>query len=76
MYADIYDQASELEAKERDAAIAAVRDTPATPRTGRCHWCDEQIANDGVYCDSACQADHSKALQAAKRNGLRLPLAR
>lgn len=76
MYADVNDQASELETKEREAAIAAVRSAPAALRTGRCHWCDAQIAADAVYCDNACQADHAKALQAAKRNGLRLPLAR
>lgn len=76
MYADVSDLATAQEEQAREAAINAARTAPGVPRTGRCHWCDAPIPTEGVYCDHACLADHAKALEAAKRNGLRLPLAR
>lgn len=78
MHADISDQATEQEERDRAVAVSNARRHAATPiiRTGLCHWCEAEINKDGVYCDLWCMADHAKALEAVKRNGLRLPIGR
>lgn len=62
---DVFDLASELEAKQRDAAIQKARATSAAARTkarGSCLNCDEPFpeGSASLYCDSDCAHDHQR----------------
>lgn len=69
--------ATELEERERDAAIAAVRRLVAQPALkpcGACHYCGERIRS-GLFCqaidahDEGCARDYALEQDAKKRNG-------
>lgn len=65
MYADITDQASELEELERAIALAN-RKKPTMVFTGECHWCEEPIGS-GHFCNSDCREDHERAARAEQQ---------
>lgn len=74
--ADVLDQASANEERERERALAAVRARAAAgPRpTGSCLWCDAGLADPrGLFCDSDCRDDWSRASNARQRNGGPMP---
>lgn len=65
---DDLDRASELEQKQRDAALAGVRARSATlPPTGACYNCGEPLAGSRVFCDAECRDDHETRRRAMER---------
>lgn len=58
---DIFDQASEREQADRDAAISATLERIKASRlqpVGSCHNCGERVCNVRLFCDADCSADH------------------
>jgi hypothetical protein len=68
---DDTDRATEREEKYRDLALAAARNVPTLPTTGRCHWCDASVPGEAHFCDADCRADFEREQAAVKRNGSR-----
>lgn len=62
MSADILDQASDLEQRERDTAIATARQQAARqelpPSCGQCFNCESSVPPGVRYCDSECRDTH------------------
>lgn len=73
MSADFLDDASENESKERERLIAEVRrNKPKRERTGRCHYCNDIVEGDKIYCSPECRDDHELEQAAFRRhNGRR-----
>lgn len=67
--ADVFDQASDREIADRDAAISAtlasIRSNKLQP-VGRCHNCDEPLAPPMLFCDGDCSADHELRMRAKR----------
>lgn len=67
--ADVFDQASDREQMDRDAAISAtlqrIKATRLHP-VGRCHNCDEPLAPSLLFCDADCSADHELRMRAKR----------
>lgn len=70
--------ATDLEEREREAAIAAVRRAvlpQALKQCGACHYCGESIRS-GLFCqaidtnDDGCARDYELEKDAKKRNGI------
>ncbi|MGL5309443.1 MAG: hypothetical protein ACRDAL_02450 [Plesiomonas shigelloides] len=62
---DVIDRA-ELEIERNvdrqvSAARASIKCRMLKPK-GRCHFCDEQVVNQALYCDHDCSMDHEKML--------------
>ena len=59
--ADIYDQATDHEMRERELALSVVRANadkqPRLTANGLCHNCGEQLSDGIVFCDSFCRDD-------------------
>ena len=72
MSADFLDDASENESKERDRLIQKARKTKSVQATGRCFYCNAELADGKKYCDSWCRDDHELEQEAMKRHGIRL----
>ena len=69
---DILDVASELEEKERAAAIqAALNNVTRLPAIGFCHYCEEEVEGNKVFCDHECSADYEH-LQKRSRINIRV----
>jgi hypothetical protein len=69
---DVFDQASELEEKERTNLIAqARRPVPAgLAPYGKCHFCLAPLGDDvRRFCDGDCATDHERERAAKLRNG-------
>lgn len=59
--ADIFEQASELEQRERDASIKAALEKAKANRMnpkGACYNCDEPLKPMQLFCDADCSADY------------------
>ena len=58
---DIYDQATDIEMRERELALSVVRANadkqPRLTANGLCHNCGEQLGDGVVFCDSFCRDD-------------------
>lgn len=52
--ADPVDMAQEHMERESVGLLAARRPTGPVP-TGRCHYCDEVVADDQRWCDAGCR---------------------
>lgn len=64
--ADIFDQASEREQMDRDAAISATLKRIESNRLqakGECHNCGERLAPPELFCDRDCSADHEQRMR-------------
>lgn len=59
---DLVDDAEANEAMERERAIAAARAWSPLQPTGRCHWCDEPVADGLKFCDPDCRDDYEHAM--------------
>lgn len=59
--ADIYDQATDHEMRERELALSVVRANadkqPRLTANGLCHNCGEPLDDGVVFCDEYCKAD-------------------
>lgn len=65
---DIYDQASEREARDREAALQ-VRRAAGPDATGLCHNCAEQVPCGVRWCDLACLQDWQRRQRAEVSRG-------
>lgn len=68
----IDDQATQVEERERAAAIAAQRDRAALePKLadGVCANCDEVLSGTQHFCDDSCRNDYQRRESARRRNG-------
>lgn len=64
---DPNDAASDLEALERELALAVRK--PVPQHTGRCLNCDDEIPG-ACFCDAECQRDYEAREAARRRNGV------
>lgn len=69
--ADFADKASELQAAEIEASLAAAKKATGLARTGRCHNCDEEVEPEQIYCDGECAEEHEYILSRRRANGRR-----
>lgn len=60
--ADVLDNASNLEAAERDACVAAARNHPMMQATGFCREpsCQEELPMGQLFCGPACRDLYEK----------------
>lgn len=72
MSADFLDDAAEVEYNERERMIQKARKVKTVQATGRCFYCNAELADGKRYCDSWCRDDHELEQEAAKRHGIRL----
>lgn len=71
MNSDFLDNASELEAMQREMAIKKVRDQVEKIKfTGYCRYCNEQISL-GQFCSAECREDQEMADKLSKIKGFR-----
>lgn len=66
---DDLDRASELEQKQRDAALARARQGVSLPYTGHCHYCGDITGGGRRFCDADCRDGYEAARRARRRNG-------
>lgn len=65
---DIVDQAEQVEARERAAAVAH-REPEGPPACGECHYCGAPLKDGRRWCDAGCRDDWQREQDAIKRNG-------
>lgn len=53
------------------AGLAAARRAPALQPDCRCHFCDEPVAVELLFCDIHCRDDYQKMDSARRRAGRR-----
>lgn len=53
---DIFDTASDLEAKARELSLKYRK--PGLEYTGQCHNCEEKVPNPARFCDTYCREDY------------------
>lgn len=69
---DIYDQASEREERDRDAAIdAARRKAGVLPYVGHCYFCSERLDDGKRFCDADCRDGYEFENAQRRRQGRR-----
>lgn len=67
---DIFDQASEMEEKERERSIANARKpVKKLYPAGFCHYCSERVDAGALFCDIDCSEGWQEEEDARKRNG-------
>ena len=64
---DIFDQAAELEEKQREIALSFRN--PTLPACGVCHFCMEVVGGNKLFCNSDCRNDWQKDNDRKKREG-------
>lgn len=53
------------------AGLAAARRAPALQPDCRCHFCDEPVAVELLFCDMDCRDDYQREATALQRAGRR-----
>lgn len=53
------------------AGLAAARRAPELQADCRCHFCDEPVAGELLFCDVDCRDDYQKMESAHRRAGRR-----
>jgi hypothetical protein len=66
--ADIADDASCLQEQELNFAFHS-RTRATLPATGECHFCEEPVEGEKLFCDHHCAKDWERLQQAAARSG-------
>ncbi|MFS2114801.1 hypothetical protein [Herbaspirillum frisingense] len=51
------------------AGVAAARSAPALQADFRCHFCEEEVQLELLFCNSDCRDDYERLNQAIRRNG-------
>lgn len=64
---DDADIAAALAEREAPALIAASRKPAGPIATGRCLYCDEQVAEEARWCDSVCRDEWEKERRLRKQ---------
>lgn len=72
MNADMIDQASENESKERERLIERARRAKPILATGHCLCCNAELKNGKRWCDEWCRDEWQLEQEARKRHGIRL----
>lgn len=72
MNADMLDQASENESKERERLIERARRAKPILATGHCLCCNAELKNGKRWCDEWCRDEWQLEQEARKRHGIRL----
>ena len=72
MNADMLDQASENESKERERLIERARRVKLISATGHCLCCNAELKNGKRWCDEWCRDEWQIEQEARKRHGIRL----
>ena len=69
--ADIFDNATDLEEKQREASIGRVRAAArmCTKSVGVCLYCDEPVGGNLLFCDISCRDDYAKEQRLLSING-------
>ncbi|MFJ2987757.1 DUF2116 family Zn-ribbon domain-containing protein [Collimonas sp. NPDC087041] len=67
---DIADRAAWRIEKDLQNARADVMKQPTLNSDGHCHFCDEQIAHERLFCDVDCRDDYDKEQAALRRTGM------
>lgn len=60
---DDADRARKFQEQDLQRALDSRPAHSPLPRTGRCHWCDEDVGPEQVYCDQWCESDHLKRME-------------
>ena len=68
MSADLLDDASENENKERERLIQKARVQQKIFATGHCLYCNAELPNNKRFCDECCRDDWQLEQDARKRN--------
>lgn len=71
-FSDQSDWATELEERERQAAIQRIRSMSQDPKLlpmGLCHNCGDPVGKGMVFCDKLCAEDYEEFKKAEERNG-------
>lgn len=67
---DVYDQATDLEMRERDLSLALVRSNAAKPAMlpiGACYNCDECLSDAAaLFCNADCRDDFQLRVSRSK----------
>ena len=66
---DVVDRAEWRIEKDLQNALAHVRKMPLLVRDGHCHFCDEDIAYDRLFCNVDCRDDYDKKQENQRRAG-------
>jgi len=53
------------------AGLAAARCAPTLMPDCRCHFCDETVDAEFLFCNSDCRDDFERVMNAQKRSGVR-----
>lgn len=69
--ADIADDSDERIQLALEQAISQARSAPALRPKRHCHYCDEAIGNDLLFCNKACSEDFEEEESQLKRMGRR-----
>ena len=72
MSADFLDDASENESNERERLIQKARRAKTVQATGRCLYCNAELADGRRWCDEWCTDDSQLEHEASQRHGIRL----
>jgi hypothetical protein len=51
--------------------LAAIRRRPVLDADCHCHFCDEAVAPEALFCDVDCRDDYDKEQDGLRRSGLR-----
>ena len=68
------DEADLAEVERENALAIAMRqrkEAPALRPKGVCHFCDEAVDGERLFCDNYCADDHRNEEEALKRAGRR-----
>ena len=69
---DVFDQATEREERDREAAIAAQRSrTAVLPDIGHCYFCGEKHSDGRRFCDADCRDGYEFEKRQRQRQGRR-----
>ena len=67
---DVFDQASEREERDREAAIAAQRNrTAVLTDIGHCYFCGETHSDGRRFCDADCRDGYERQEKMKARTG-------
>ena len=72
MNADMLDQASENESKERERLIERAKRVKPILATGHCLCCNAELKDGKRWCDEWCRDEWQLEQEARKRHGIRL----
>lgn len=56
--------------KDLQVAMDRARSAPAMHSHGCCHFCDEPVMHDALFCDRDCRDDFEREAAARRRAGI------